>query len=106
MVPGATSCHAVRKVLPELPSHLPMVVYSSANLTSDIMKGLLKFFTEDDIGAMGQHRETLHSALRALDGPGPSSGTSGCAYLICLPHQISQTAQRMVPPIITCTPSL
>lgn len=83
-VAGCTSCHALRKALPAYPSHLPVVVYSSANLTSDIMKGLIEFFTEGEIGALEQHREALCSALRAVDQPGLPAGTSGCGGMLCM----------------------
>jgi hypothetical protein len=80
VAPGSTSCHALRKALPGYPPSLPLVVYSSANLNSEVMKKVLEFFSEGNLGGLAQYREALCSALRAVDQPElPGRAIDGCA---------------------------
>ena len=72
---GYSSCYALRKALPAFPPHLPMVTFTSAQMTASKRQELVAFFREGDIGPLAAGRGRLVAELCKLETPGQAGGS-------------------------------
>lgn len=69
---GASTCYLLRKALPAFPLNLPLVTFTSAQMTASKRQELVAFFREGDIGPLAADRARLVAELARLEAPEPA----------------------------------
>lgn len=70
---GVISCHRLRSRLGDYPPEYPLVVFTSAQLTSGAMDGIKTYFTTTSCSLLEPHREALRAAVPDVPAEGAPS---------------------------------